>query len=116
MATHGLYAQRAHRPLTSRLLALLERAGPLTLAEIANRLALGDEKDLIEETLQELGERVVESSVKRGSWHRVKVWSVVGDSRLRALKPLPRVDYRGAEILAGFTTAFWKRQRRQRGR
>lgn len=107
------------RPLTARLIALLERAGPLTLAEIANRLNMVDDKETLVTVLHELGPRVVEAAVYRGGSLRVRVWSVEGDSRLRALGPLPRIEYRGPATLEALRAAalrFLTGARRQRGR
>jgi len=108
---------RERRPLPARVIAVLERAGPLTLAEIANRLTMVDDKPLLLETLEDLGEDwVTETIVKgRGPARPQRVWSVVGDSRLRQLEPFPKVSYRAATVLEAFQAAA-RRRLRPKGR
>ncbi len=110
---------RKQRPLAYRLIALLERAGPLTLAEIANRLTMGDEKPSLLEALASLREDWVTEVVVKGRYatRPQRVWAVIGDSRLRRLEPLPRVSYRGPETLAALQEAVYRRlTSRRRGR
>jgi predicted ArsR family transcriptional regulator len=115
MATLGLYRQsRETRTLGSRVLGVLERAGPLTVPELANRLGLSDEKETVVDALTELGARVAEARVWRPDYARpVKVWYVVGDSRFKTLRPAPRVAYHAEEVLTAFRRAAYRRLTRR---
>lgn len=102
------------RPLGARLLGVLERAGPLSLAEVANRLRL--EPDETREGLVELEERVQERLVKRDGGKPRRLWGVAGDSRWRSYEAVGRVTYHGGATLLALQQAALRKLKRRRGR